>query len=93
MLGRCLVVCFSLLGYTSFLGLKVVWIILRFAPIRIRILRKWRITFNINGEADNLNLLVCECKAKWIIHKFYVDYPIFRTGYSIISLPRLKRAS
>jgi len=48
---------------------------------------------------DNPNPIVCGCgigygipkiRRIWIIRKFYVDYPMFKIGYPIISLPRLK---
>jgi hypothetical protein len=27
----------------------------------------------------------------WIIHKFYTYYPMFKIGYPIICLPRIKK--
>ena len=80
-------------------GVKVVRIILRSDPNQIQILRIRRIIFNIHADMNNPNPIVCGCRvwygiAKirriWIIRKFYVDYPVFRIWYPIISLPRLK---
>jgi len=48
---------------------------------------------------ESPELIVCGCKVGygitkirriWIIHKFYMDYPMFRIEYLIISLTRLK---
>jgi len=81
------------------LAVKVVRIILRTDPIRIRILRIWIRTFNICADTDNPNPIVCgygvgygigKIRRIWIIRKFYVDYPMFKIGYPKVSLPRLK---
>ena len=77
----------------------MVWIILRTVPIRIRILRIWRRTFNIRADTDNPNPIVCgygvgygirKIRRIWIIREFYANYPIFKIGYPNVSLPRLK---
>ena len=77
----------------------MVWIILRTDPIRIRILRIWRRTFNIRADTDNPNPIVYgygvgygtgKIRWIWIIHKFYADYPMFKIGYPKVSLPILK---
>jgi hypothetical protein len=48
---------------------------------------------------DHPNPIMCGCgigygidkiRQIWIIRKFYMDYPMFRIGYLIIYLPRLK---
>jgi hypothetical protein len=40
-------------------GMKVVWIISAFGPIRIRIMRIWRRVFDIHADVDNPNPIVC----------------------------------
>jgi len=70
--------------------MKVVWIILRTDPIRIRILKIWRRIFNIRADTGNPNPIVCgygvgyeigKIRRIWIIRKFYADYPMLKIGY------------
>ena len=81
-------------------GVKVVWIILRTDPIRIRILRIWRRTFNIRADTDNPNPIVCgygvgygigKIRRIWIIRKFYADYPMFKIGYPKVFSSKTKK--
>jgi len=50
--------------------------------------------FYIYVDTDNSNSIVCGCgvgyeigkiRRKWIIRKFYADYPMFKIGYNLSS--------